>query len=137
MVGRLAAAVRVTGESGAPVVLAAGEELPGWAADQVTNPAAFVEDESEGDEPSDSPDEPVEDESTTDAEPGPEEAGGQPEDTETATGSDYEAMTVTDLRSEIRSRNEDGRDDDAKMPTDGVKADLIAALEADDQAGTA
>ena len=90
------------------MVLAAGEELPGWAADQVTNPAAFVEDEPEGDGPTDSPDEP-------------------------ATGSDYEAMTVTDLRSEIRSRNEDGRDDDAKMSTDGVKADLIAALEADDQ----
>lgn len=101
------------------MVLAAGEELPGWAADQVTNPAAFVEDEPEGDDPADSPDEPAEDEPTTDGE------------------TDYSAMTVTDLRSVIRSRNEDGRGDDAKMSTDGVKADLIAALEADDQAGTA
>ena len=124
---RLAASVRVTGESGASVVLAAGEELPGWAADQVTNPAAFVEDEPEGDDPADSPDEPSEDEPTTDGETGPDEVGE----------TDYSAMTVTDLRSVIRSRNEDGRGDDAKMSTDGVKADLIAALEADDRAGTA
>lgn len=114
MVGRLAAAVRVTGESGAPVVLAAGEELPGWAADQVTNPAAFVEDESEGDEPSDSPDEPVKDESTTDAEPGPEEAGE----------TDYSAMRVADLKAIADERG---------LAVEGTtKADYVAALTASD-----
>ena len=71
---RLAASVRVTGASGSPVVLAAGEELPGWAADQVTNPAAFVEDE------------PAEDEPTTDAETAPVGV------------TDYSAMRVADLK---------------------------------------
>ena len=85
---RLAASVRVTGESGAPVVLAAGEELPGWAADQVTNPAAFVEDEPEGDDPAGSSGEPAEDESTTDAETGPDGVGE----------TDYSAMRVADLK---------------------------------------
>ena len=43
----------------------------------------------------------------------------------------YEAMTVDELKDEIRSRNED-RDDDARLPLTGTKAELVAALEADD-----
>ena len=120
MARRLASYVNVTDpQTGAPVTLGPDDEVPEWAEGVITNPRAWAADE-----------------------PSPEESLAtsveyQPEDTETATSSDYEAMTVTDLRSEIRSRNEDGRGDDAKMSTDGVKADLIAALEADDQAGTA
>ena len=37
-----------------------------------------------------------------------------------------------DLKAEIAARN-DGRDDSEKIPTDGNKADLVAALEADDE----
>lgn len=111
---RLAASVRVTGESGAPVVLAAGEELPGWAADQVTNPAAFVEDEPEGDDPADSPDVPAEGESTTDGETGPEEAGV----------TDYSAMRVADLKATADERG---------VAVEGTtKADFVAALTAAD-----
>lgn len=96
------------------MVLAAGEELPGWAADQVTNPAAFVEDEPEGDDPTDSPDGPAEGESTTGAETGPEEAGE----------TDYSAMRVADLRAIADERG---------LAVEGTaKADYVAALTAAD-----
>lgn len=45
----------------------------------------------------------------------------------------YEAMTVPKLKAEIERRNE-GRDEPRLVPTEGKKADLIAALEADDAA---
>lgn len=45
----------------------------------------------------------------------------------------YEDHTVPELKALIDSRNE-GRDDAAKVPSDGNKPDLIAALEADDEA---
>ena len=139
MARRLASYVNVTDpETGAAATFGPDDELPEWAETVITNPKAWAAAEPT---PEASLEKSVEYQPET--EPGASReaedlaAGGQPEDTETATGPDYEAMTVTDLRSEIRSRNEDGRDDDAKMSTDGVKADLIAALEADDQAGTA
>lgn len=43
----------------------------------------------------------------------------------------YESMTVADLRAEIESRNE-GREEGDLIPSDGKKADLVAALAADD-----
>ena len=43
---------------------------------------------------------------------------------------DYTSLTVADLKDEIARRNE-GRDD--PIPTTGKKADLVAALEADDR----
>lgn len=43
----------------------------------------------------------------------------------------YESMTVADLRAEIESRNE-GREEADLIPSDGKKADLVAALDADD-----
>ncbi|MGO1562617.1 MAG: SAP domain-containing protein [Actinomycetaceae bacterium] len=43
----------------------------------------------------------------------------------------YGALTVADLRGEIEQRNE-GREEADLIPSDGKKADLIAALEADD-----
>ena len=48
-----------------------------------------------------------------------------------ATSGGYGDMTVDELKDEIRSRNED-RDDDTRLALTGTKADLIAALEADD-----
>ena len=56
--------------------------------------------------------------------------GWRPADEPAAGG--YEAMKVTDLRAEIERRNE-GRDEADRLPDDGRKADLIAALEADDE----
>jgi hypothetical protein len=43
----------------------------------------------------------------------------------------YQSFKVADLRAEIERRNE-GRDEGDLLPVDGKKADLIAALEADD-----
>lgn len=43
----------------------------------------------------------------------------------------YEGQTVADLRAEIDRRNE-GREEADRIPTDGKKADLVAALQADD-----
>lgn len=45
----------------------------------------------------------------------------------------YADLKVTDLKAEIARRNE-GRDEDARIPDDGKKAELVAALEADDEA---
>jgi hypothetical protein len=45
----------------------------------------------------------------------------------------YADQKVDELKAEIESRNVD-REDDAKLSTDGKKADLVAALEADDKA---
>ena len=43
----------------------------------------------------------------------------------------YDAMTYNDLRGEVSRRNAT-RDDDTKIPAAGTKAELIAALVADD-----
>lgn len=43
----------------------------------------------------------------------------------------YDEMTVTDLKDEIRARNED-RDEDVRLPLTGSKAGLIDALTSDD-----
>lgn len=137
MARRLASYVNVTDpETGAAATFGPDDEVPEWAEKVITNPKAWAADEP-------SPEVSLETsvEYQPETEPGASReaednlaAGGQPDGDEAPEpAQDYEAMTVTDLRSEIRSRNEDGRDDDAKMPTDGVKADLIAALEADDQ----
>ena len=44
----------------------------------------------------------------------------------------YAALTVPELKDEIRKRNEDGRDDDSRLALSGTKDELIASLEADD-----
>lgn len=46
---------------------------------------------------------------------------------------EYSERTVKELRAEIYRRNE-GREDDAKISMEGHKDDLVAALEADDEA---
>lgn len=43
----------------------------------------------------------------------------------------YDDLKAADLKAEIDERN-DGREDDAKMSSQGSKADLIALLVADD-----
>jgi hypothetical protein len=58
----------------------------------------------------------------------------EPEGGPTDEGS-YSSLKVADLKAEIETRNE-GREEDAVLSTEGKKADLIAALEADDAART-
>lgn len=60
-----------------------------------------------------------------------EKLDGRSADGASTTG--YSAMNVADLKAEIGRRNE-GRDDADLIPVEGKKADLIAALEADDAA---
>lgn len=46
-------------------------------------------------------------------------------------GTDYDDMTVADLKDEIRRRN-DSRDESDRLPLTGSKSDLITILNADD-----
>ena len=55
-------------------------------------------------------------------------AGGDASD---AGSKGYDGLKVDELKAEIERRNE-GRDDADLLSSDGKKADLIAALEADD-----
>ena len=57
------------------------------------------------------------------------EAGGEPGDGDQG---GYGSMTVSELKAEIAARNE-GRDEADLVPDEGKKADLVAALEADDE----
>jgi len=57
------------------------------------------------------------------------------DEVEESAGTGYQALKVADLRAEIERRNE-GRDPEEQLSADGKKADLVAALEADDQAST-
>lgn len=52
-------------------------------------------------------------------------------DDDAADEGDYKALKAPDLKAEIDRRNE-GRDDADLIPSDGNKAELVAALEADD-----
>lgn len=128
---RVATSVRVTDKDGRNVVLSPGDELPEWATDQVTHDAAFAE-------PAEEP-QFVTAEAASEAEgeggaAAAETADEETVDEETADGGDvaYGSMRVADLRALIEQRNE-GRADEAQLSTEGSKADLIAALEADDR----
>ena len=57
--------------------------------------------------------------------------GSSDSDDDSSGDGSYSDLKVVDLKAEIESRNE-GRDEDALISLDGVKADLVAALEADD-----
>jgi hypothetical protein len=52
-------------------------------------------------------------------------------DASSPTAGGYASMKVADLKAEIERRNE-GREEPDRLPGDGKKADLVAALEADD-----
>lgn len=123
---RVATSVRVTDKDGRNVVLSPGDELPEWATDQVTHDAAFAE-------PAEEP-QFVTAEAASAAEGEGGDAAAEYADEETADGGDvaYGSMRVADLRALIEQRNE-GRADEAQLSTEGSKADLIAALEADDR----
>lgn len=123
---RVATSVRVTDKDGRNVVLSPGDELPEWATDQVTHDAAFAE-------PAEEP-QFVTAEAASAAEGEGGAAAAKYADEETADGGDvaYGSMRVADLRALIEQRNE-GRADEAQLSTEGSKADLIAALEADDR----
>ena len=149
--------------TGRQQVFRPGDDLPSWARAAITNPAAWVGGvvpgaaapvEPEPAVPAESGG--VEDGGASPEAPPPEAPLAEPEPDATAPAAlpsgdvdtivepepveftdepdprDYEAMTVVALKAEIRSRNE-GRDDDDLIPADGNKADLIAALEADDE----
>lgn len=55
------------------------------------------------------------------------------ESSEDGNGGDYSDFKAADLKAEIERRNE-GRGEDDLIPTTGNKAELIAALVADDEA---
>ena len=104
---KLASYVNVTNpETGAAATFGPDDDLPSWAEQAITNPKAWSE-----------TDEAV----SLEADPGAGRSG------------DYESQTVAELREEIKARNE-GRDDADRVSGDGNKADLIAALVADDEA---
>ena len=66
-------------------------------------------------------------------EPGDLEGAPEPAEDQPA---GYSALKVDDLKAEIEKRNA-GREDDAKLSAEGLKADLVAVLVADDAAAAA
>lgn len=114
---RLAGFVHVTNpETGAAAVFGPDDELPAWASNAITNEKAWAGDVAgagEGD---------------GDVAGAGEDAGDVEEHAERS----YDDMRVAELRALIGERNE-GRDEADLIPDDGVKADLVAALEADDE----
>lgn len=98
-------------DTGAAVRFVPGDTLPGWAEKAIPNAKAWADDEG------------------TQGAPEKAEVPAAANDDAHA---DYQGMKVADLRALIEDRNE-GRDEDDLIPDDGNKADLIAALEADDE----
>lgn len=108
MAGRsLAVTVYLTDPDGAVVPFGPGEVPPKWAAEQITNPDVWADDTS---------------------------AQAEGEEPEKPAG--YGSWKKADLEAEVAKRNE-GRDDDDLVVVEapGNKAELVAALEADDHAG--
>lgn len=151
MTRKLVTGVRVVDPDGVTVVVGPGE-APAWAVEQITNDAAWEDDGEDEvlvlpvDEPAagraseDEPSPESEGESGAEVDvpvlPSDEPASGR-DDTDTdpqveAEAVGYESMTVAELKAEIGDRNS-VRETADRIPTDGVKADLIAALEADDE----
>lgn len=115
---KLASYVYVTNpETGAAATFGPDDDLPSWAEQAITNPKAWsdtdeavaLEESAQFEHPDSEPD------------PGAGRSG------------DYESQTVAELRAEVKARNE-GRDDADRVSGDGNKADLVAALVADDEA---
>ena len=103
---RLAGFVHVTAPDGGAAVFGPDDELPAWASKAITNEKAWTGDVAGAGEGADAAEEPAE--------------------------RSYDDMRVAELRALIGERNE-GRDEGDLIPDDGVKADLVAALEADDE----
>ena len=124
-------------DTGEQVILKPGDEIPGWAEKLITNPAAWEQEELAPDPDAQVLPEPepavARTEEEQDAEQTPEQDADAEQTPEQTDPSAYEAMTVAELKAEIAFRNE-GRTDADRLSTDGVKADLVAALVADDEA---
>ena len=105
---RLAGFVHVTAPDGGAVVFGPDDELPAWASKAITNEKAWA------------------------AQTGSDEDAAESGSDEDAAELSYDDMRVADLKALIGERNE-GRDEADLIPDDGVKADLVAALEADDE----
>jgi hypothetical protein len=56
-------------------------------------------------------------------------------DPDAESGPDYKSMKVADLRAEVAKRNE-GRDEASLLSAEGNKTELVAVLEADDEANS-
>lgn len=99
-----------------------GDDVPAWAAKQITNPDAW--------KTADDDTEPVDADDQTPDDPDADSTDGGDE-----YGVDYDAMKVDQLKELIDQRNE-GRDEDDLIEVEGKgnKPDLIAALQADDAA---
>lgn len=117
---RLVTTTRVTDPDGVDVVIGPGE-APEWAKSLVTNPAAW---DDTGDTSPEGTPEGASESGQGDGEP---DTGPSSEP-----GPDYASMTVAELRALVTERNA-GRAPGERIPADGAKADLIAALTADDQ----
>jgi len=115
---RLARYVHVTDDKGEQHVFGPDDDVPGWAAKVITNPAAWGDDSYE-----DAPLAPPTPSSTSGDDDGD---GGVPA---------YGSMKKAELEAEVARRNE-GREevDHIQVGGNGTKADLVAALVADDEA---
>lgn len=106
-------------ESGEPVLLEAGAEVPDWAKDLVQNPKVFAH-EAE-------PEAPAEPAASTET-VAPIEPSAEPDaPAEPANGrvkrTDYESMDFRELQHEAKARN---------LSASGTKEELVAKLKADD-----
>ena len=117
----LASTVWVTHpDTGAAVRFVPGDTLPGWAEKAIPNAKAWTDDDGAVTGVVENADGETE-----------EAVPGEPVPADDA-HADYRGMKVADLRALIEDRNE-GRDESALILDDGNKADLVAALEADDE----
>ena len=118
----LASTVWVTHpDTGAAVRFVPGDTLPGWAEKAIPNAKAWTDDDGAVTGVVENADGETE-----------EAVPGDPVPADDDAHADYRGMKVADLRALIADRNE-GRDEADLIPDDGTKADLVAALEADDE----
>lgn len=115
---KLASYVHVTNpETGAAATFGPDDDLPSWAEQAITNPKAWSDADESVSESAQS-----------------EHPGSEPDPGAGRSGY-YESQTVAELRAKVKARNE-GRDDADRVSGDGSKADLVAALVADDEASS-
>lgn len=107
---QLAYYVTVTDQDGEIRTFGPGDTVPAWAADVISNDAAWVAGTDIGGE-----------------------ADGNAADSEAGKTPSYSAMRKAELEAEVDSRNSTrSADDQIEVEGAGTVADLIAALQADD-----
>lgn len=123
---KLAYKVFVPDKDGEMQSFGPGDDVPGWAAKQITNPSAWG-DEAEETKFGPGGIVPAPGESTgADDTEGDEDPDGE---------IDYSKLKKDELEAEVAKRNEARDDDVIEVGGTGTKADLAAALEADDTEG--